>query len=140
MSEQDQPGADHAGLLAALCKLEAEIAATAAQAMAAWAPALQRDEFRASAANMAAYLALRQADLRGLQYPLAALGLSSLGRAEGHVRASLAAVIAALGRITGGGAAKFPRAEAFDAPGELLDARRDALFGGRRAGRRPGSW
>jgi len=134
MSEQDQPGADHAGLLAALCKLDGEIAAAAAQAMAAWAPALQRDEFRASAANMAAYLALRQADLRGFQHPLAALGLSSLGRAEGHVRASLAVVIAALGRITGGGAAKFPPAEAFDAPGELLDARRDALFGGAAGG------
>ena len=130
MSEQVHLGADHAELLAALCKLDGEIAEAAGRAMAAWAPALQRDDFRTSAENMAAYLALRQADLRGFQHPLAALGLSSLGRAEGHVRASLAAVIAALGRITGGGAAEFPPAESFDAPGELLDARRDALFGG----------
>jgi len=130
MSEQVHLGADHAELLAALCKLDGEIAEAAGCAMAAWAPALQRDEFRASAGNMAAYLALRQADLRGFQHPLAALGLSSLGRAEGHVRASLAAVIAALGRITGGGTGDFPPAEAFRVPGVLLDARRDALFGG----------
>jgi len=130
MDGQDHLSGEHAKLLAALCKLDAEIAAAAAQAMDSWGPGIHRDEFRASAANMAAYLALRQADLRGFQHPLAALGLSSLGWAEGHVRASLAAVIAALGRITGGGAAEFPPAEAFRAPGALLDARRDALFGG----------
>ena len=44
---------------------------------------------RASAANLAHYLALRTRDVRKLQLSLAALGLSSLGRSEGHVRDTL---------------------------------------------------
>lgn len=40
---------------------------------------------RASAANLAHYLALRGRDVRKLQLALAGLGLSSLGRCEGHV-------------------------------------------------------
>ena len=41
---------------------------------------------RASARNLAHYLGLRRRDVRKLQLELAALGLSSLGRSEGHVR------------------------------------------------------
>ncbi|MGE5641349.1 MAG: hypothetical protein ACM30H_14765, partial [Clostridia bacterium] len=40
---------------------------------------------RASAVNLAHYLALRARDVRKLQLALAGLGLSSLGRCEGHV-------------------------------------------------------
>ncbi len=47
---------------------------------------------RDSARNFVHYLALRQHDLRKLQLELAELGLSSLGRSEGCVRASLLAV------------------------------------------------
>jgi pyruvate kinase len=50
----------------------------------------------ASARNLLQYLALRRHDLRELQDPLVALGLSSLGRSEGHVQASVDAVINAL--------------------------------------------
>ena len=42
-----------------------------------------------SAVNLAHYLGLRQQDVRSLQLELAALGLSSLGRSEGHVRDTL---------------------------------------------------
>ncbi|MBC7138409.1 MAG: pyruvate kinase [Defluviimonas sp.] len=126
---QAQAETDRGALLAALRGLEGEVAAASAQAMEVWGPLLRREEFRASAANMAAYLALRRADLRPLQRPLAALGLSSLGRAEGHVRPSLAAVIAALERIAGA-PAEFPPADAFALPARILAARRDALFGG----------
>lgn len=63
---------------------------TWADAIAAVAPAYQ-----ASARNMAHYWALRQADLRGLQLRLADYGLSSLGRSEAHVEASLRLVRAA---------------------------------------------
>ncbi len=49
-------------------------------------------EQRVSAQNMARYLALRSQDVRGLQHQLAELGLSSLGRAEAHVAATLHAV------------------------------------------------
>jgi len=42
-----------------------------------------------SATNLAHYLGLRKRDVRPLQLELAALGLSSLGRSEGHVRDTL---------------------------------------------------
>lgn len=51
---------------------------------------------RESARNLVHYLAVRRHDLRDLQETLARLGLSSLGRMEAHVMASLEAVIAAL--------------------------------------------
>lgn len=57
--------------------------------------------WRASARNLAHYVALRSFDLRDLQRPLAALGLSSLGRAEAHTLASIEAVLATLARIGG---------------------------------------
>lgn len=66
-----------------------------------WRPHLLKRDFRWSAANLAAYIALRRHDLRPLQNHLAALGLSSLGRCEGHVVAALTAVILALKQMTG---------------------------------------
>lgn len=53
-------------------------------------------DLRASANNLIHYLALRRHDLRGLQPRLSALGLSSLGRSEARVLASVDAVRAAL--------------------------------------------
>jgi pyruvate kinase len=46
-------------------------------------------EYRASARNMVHYWAIRQYDLRDLQRRLGAFGLSSLGRSEPHVEATL---------------------------------------------------
>jgi pyruvate kinase len=57
--------------------------------------------YRASARNLAHYLALRQSDRRPLQDKLAWLGVSSLGRAESHVLANLDKVIGILHRLTG---------------------------------------
>jgi pyruvate kinase len=51
---------------------------------------------RASGSNLTHYLALRRRDLRELQGGLAERGLSSLGRAEPHVLATLDAVLGAL--------------------------------------------
>lgn len=48
--------------------------------------------FRKSAGNLLHYLALRHHDIRELQEQLSGWGLSSLGRAESHVLASLHAV------------------------------------------------
>ena len=59
-------------------------------------PALQL-----SATNLAHYLALRRFDLRALQERLAWLGLSSLGRAETHVLASVDKVLGILHRLAG---------------------------------------
>ena len=51
----------------------------------------------ARARNLVHYLALRQHDLRPIQHELAARGLSSLGRAEAHVLATIDAVLGHLG-------------------------------------------
>ena len=61
---------------------------------------------RASAANLISYLSLRRRDLRALQPRLAALGLSSLGRAEAQVMASIEAVQRALRALDRSDAAK----------------------------------
>lgn len=58
-------------------------------------------DFRASACNLLHYLALRRRDLRPLQHRLAALGLSSLGRAEAHVLPTVDAVLRTLRTLTG---------------------------------------
>ncbi|MEI6415238.1 MAG: pyruvate kinase [Pseudomonadota bacterium] len=55
--------------------------------------------YRDSARNLLHYLALRRQDLRPLQLRLAALGLSSLGRAESHVLATVDSVLGALHRL-----------------------------------------
>jgi pyruvate kinase len=53
-------------------------------------------EYRASARNMVHYWAIRQYDLRELQSRLGAFGLSSLGRSEPHVEATLRLVRSAV--------------------------------------------
>lgn len=115
-------------LLAKLGGLREAMTGLAAERFRSWAPRLHRQEFRASAENLADYLALRRLDLGGLQAPLAALGLSSLVRAEGHVRASVDAVMAALARIAGEAEPPHPAPEVFVSGAALLAARRDALF------------
>ena len=57
--------------------------------------------YRDSARNLLHYLALRRQDLRPLQSRLAALGLSSLGRAESHVLAAVDRVLEVLHRLAG---------------------------------------
>ena len=58
-------------------------------------------EYLDSARNLVHYLALRDSDIRELQQNLATLGLSSLGRAERNVMASVHAVQTALQAISG---------------------------------------
>lgn len=57
--------------------------------------------FHDSARNLVHYLHLRQQDLRSLQMRLAALGLSSLGRAESHVLATVDTVLDVLHALSG---------------------------------------
>ncbi len=77
---------------------DAVVAAESAQAgtIAAVAP-----RHRRSAINLVHYVELRRHDIRALQVELAALGVSSLGRAEPHVLASLDAVIGVLAALAG---------------------------------------
>lgn len=56
---------------------------------------------RESARNLVHFLALRATDLREIQTRLAWLGVSSLGRAESHVMASVDKVLGLLHRLTG---------------------------------------
>ena len=60
-----------------------------------WIDAVDAD-YRASARNLAHYWAIRGVDLRDLQQRLAAFGLSSLGRSEPHVEATLRLVRSAV--------------------------------------------
>ncbi|HEX6044521.1 MAG TPA: pyruvate kinase [Pyrinomonadaceae bacterium] len=55
-----------------------------------------------SAKNLLHYLALRRRDLRDIQERLAAYGLSSLGRAESHVRANIEAIEVILRQLLSG--------------------------------------
>ena len=83
---------------------------------------------QASARNLAHYLGLRRNDIRKLQLELAALGLSSLGRCEGHVRDT---VLRLQGWLRG--EPGEPAGESFDrAKAEaLLHENAAALFGKR---------
>jgi hypothetical protein len=67
----------------------------------AWRGRIERPDFAASALNFAHYLAFRRIDLRSLQRRLMVLGLSSLGRSDGHVLATLDAIAWALARMAG---------------------------------------
>jgi pyruvate kinase len=59
------------------------------------------DNYRESARNLLHYLALRHEDMRPLQERLAAMGLSSLGRSEAHVLATVEAVSKILHQLVG---------------------------------------
>ncbi|MDB5271437.1 MAG: pyruvate kinase [Hymenobacter sp.] len=86
------------GLLAELATVRAEMVAFAKQCAEHLKPV--HANFQLGARNLLHYLALRQRDLRPLQYRLAELGLSSLGRAEAHVLASVEAVLTVLHALT----------------------------------------
>src|SRR5215470_2671774 len=58
-------------------------------------------KYAESQRNLLHYLALRSHDLRPIQHELAVLGLSSLGRVESHVLASIDAVLTALHSLSG---------------------------------------
>jgi pyruvate kinase len=121
-----------AEMAAELAALEAEIEAAGAASLAAWAPRLHRPGFLPAATNLAHYLALRAADRTALQRRLRLLGLSSLGRSDGHVLASIRAV-----RATAEGREPDPAviSKLSDAAEALADSTA-RLLGPRPAGRR----
>ena len=94
---------------------------------------------KVSAENLLHYLAFRSHDLRPLQDALAPLGLSSLGRAEAHVMATLDAVLNNLYTISGKhpehGEMASPQ-EAFGAGARRLETNTVRLFGESPEGRR----
>jgi pyruvate kinase len=95
-------------------------------------------QHQSSAQNLLHYMALRSRDLRPLQARLAAVGVSSLGRAESHVLAAVEAVLFVLQCLSGarrGHAA--PSSDRIDpAAGQrLLDVHTAAVLGRRPPGR-----
>lgn len=96
---------------------------------AAWAEDVVRAGFSESASNLAAYVALRRRDLRALQRPLMALGLSSLGRLEGRVLPTLVAVKAALAALAGFAPEEGPTPEIFFAGERRLVERTHEVLG-----------
>jgi pyruvate kinase len=82
-----------------------------------------------SARNLEHYIALRHYDIRPLQEELAELGLSSLGRAEAHVMATLDAVLAAVHGLAGRTWQHLPRALDFPEGNRLLREHTETLLG-----------
>lgn len=102
-----------------------------------WEPYLKRGAFRASARNLAHYLAFRQLDLRPLQMALAPWGLASLSRKEGRVLPSLDAIIANLELLSGAPQETArPSAQDFEGGALALARNTEAIFGPAQEGRR----
>jgi pyruvate kinase len=117
--------ADLAGLEDLMCRLEQVHAEDIAAV---------RPDHRPDAINLVHYLALRHGDLRHLQRRLGERGLSSLGRCEPHVLATVESVRAALDGTT----PRFgPATLSFEEGRAALDRNTDALFGPRPPGRVP---
>lgn len=123
------PGDEITTLHDRLSGLRRDIVRDAALLMSDWRPALPDGDFLKSADNLAHYLALRRSDLSTLQPHLQRLGLSTLGRCEPHVLASLDAVLAALACLRGEREAAFPRPSAFSAGSAALLQRQAHIFG-----------
>ncbi|OBS07988.1 pyruvate kinase [Acidihalobacter prosperus] len=121
---------DPAAVLGAVSRLRTEVVGEGDDYLRAHGQMLDGTQAR-SALNLAHYLALRRHDLRPLQARLADLGLSSLGRSEGHVRATLDAVLAVLQCLAGTPvrAEAEPAAVGADEARALLESRTQALFG-----------
>jgi len=83
-----------------------------------------------SARNLAHYVALRHRDIRPLQQELARLGLSSLGRMEAHVMATLDAVLAAPHGLAGRPWQSPPNGLDFLEGNQLLAKHTETLLGG----------
>jgi pyruvate kinase len=120
-------------LLEALTAIHAEMIADPAQSH----PGLDEvhPNYQDSARNLLHYLALRRRDLRSLQFSLAALGLSSLGRAEAHVLATVNAVLEVLHRLQGTTWPMWSAAVDFAKGSQLLAANTERLLGPANPGR-----
>lgn len=93
-------------------------------------------QFRQSARNFVHYLALRHSDLRSLQEDLASLGLSSLGRAERDVMASLSMVQKALRKAAHDTDGEFEEeSQRIDLRNSRAQVHNEAIFGECRDGR-----
>jgi pyruvate kinase len=86
------------------------------------------------ATNLSHYIALRGRDLTDLQVRLAARGLSSLGRSEAKVAATLDALVVTLRRLTGEANVPYPDPAVARASASELEAEATRIFGPRPKG------
>ena len=119
-------------LLSTVSALRNDILAESEELYNSWRPRIERSAFVPSAQNLAAYLALRRRDLRALQAALMRWGLSSLGRSESRVIATLDAVVASLGSIcaaTRTDLPGYPDEQHMFAGANTIAQAADAIFG-----------
>lgn len=129
--------ADIEGVLRELTAIRADMVAETAESTSRLDGV--HPDYRESARNLLHYMVLRRRDLRPLQLRLAALGLSSLGRAESHVQATINAVLKVLHRLMGCSwqpPAKEPAVVDFAKGGRLLAEHADSLLGLATTGRK----
>ena len=101
MSGSQDTRQDLAQLLSDLQQLRTQVESGQQGLLQEWKPWLGQAGSPAGIAHLAAYVSLRRHYLRDLQIRLSRLGLSSLGRSESHVLASLDAVLAVLHTLNG---------------------------------------
>ena len=121
--------ADARRLLPKALRLREEVIRDSEALLHQWKGRVKRLAFRPGAANLANYLALRRHDLSQLQPQLSALGLSSLGRCEGRVRASLDALCATLAHMAGRPVPARPTTLALRSGQFALKREQRAIFG-----------
>lgn len=112
-----------------LSDLRDKMVRDADQILSDWRPSIAREDILPSVENLANYLAFRKHDLREMQKDLVALGLSSIGRNEAHVRSSLDAVIASLAVIAGTSEPAYPPVTAFTDGQTRISKQKELLFG-----------
>ena len=120
------------GLLVAVDTIRTAVAAEGSRRFHRWRPSIRRRRFGASSLNLAHYVALRHRDIRPLQRGLMRFGLSSLGRLESRVLASLDSVVAALHGLLsdhGDRSFTFPSPRQFFRGERQLEANAAELFG-----------
>src|SRR5215471_353926 len=119
-------------LLSTVSALRNDVLAESEELYDSWHARIERSAFVPSAQNLAAYLALRRRDLRTLQASLMRWGLSSLGRSESRVIATLDAVVASLGSIcaaTHTNVPDYPDEQRMFAGAHTIAQAADAIFG-----------
>src|SRR5215510_10387305 len=119
-------------VLSTVSALRDDIRAESEELYNSWHARIERSAFVPGAQNLAAYLALRRRDLRPLQASLMRWGLSSLGRSESRVIATLDAVVALRGSIcaaTRTDLPDYPDEQRMFAGANTIAQEADAIFG-----------
>ncbi len=125
------------GLFSAIEVMRTAVAREGRESFRRWRPSIRRRRFAVSGLNLAHYLALRHRDIRPLQRALMRFGLSSLGRLESRVLASLDSVKTALSALSSreGKHLEFPSPRQFFRGEHRLEANTAELFGPAARGR-----